>query len=186
MSQRTELYLFLGLLVVLGGVLYYSTRSNVPGLTGVLASDTRFEPLDVQEPQLHLDQLAALRKEQYAGSHRNIFVAEPPPPPKAAVLPPSERAGFVGPRRPPPPPPLQIPAVFFGYASRPPTGKRVAFFTSGDDVLVVAEGDTFLGQYRLIHIANDSADVEEISSGRHARVPLLQAPDEVSNQGTNP
>jgi hypothetical protein len=185
MSQRTELYIFIGLLVLLGGVLYYSTRSNVPGLSGVLASDTRFQPLDVQAPQLHLDQLAALRKDQYAGSHRNIFVAMPPPLP-LAVVPPSERADFVGPRRPPPPPPLQIPAVFFGYASRAPNGRRVAFFTSGDDVLVVAEGDTFLGQYRLIHIANDSADVEEISSGRHARVPLLQPPDEVSNQGPNP
>jgi len=185
MSQRTELYVFVALLIVLGGTVYYSTRSTVPGLTGVLASDTRFQPLDVQVPQLHLDQLAALRKDEYSGSHRNIFVAMPPPPPKP-VLSPSERADFVGPRRPPPPPPLQIPAAFFGYASRPPTGKRVAFFTSGDDVLVVSEGDTFLGQYRLVHIGNDSADVQEISSGRHAQVPLLQAPDEVSNQGPNP
>jgi hypothetical protein len=186
MSQRTELYIFLALLVALGGVIYYSTRTAVPGLTGVLAADARFQPLDVQAPDLHLDQLAALRKDQYAGSHRNIFVAEPPPPPKAALLP-GERADFMGPKRPPPPPPLQIPAVFFGYASRPPSGRRVAFFTSGDDVLVVAEGDTFLGQYRLVHIGNDSADVQEISSGRHAQVPLLQAPDEVSsNQGPNP
>jgi hypothetical protein len=48
--------------------------------------------------------------------------------------------------------------------------------------LVVHEGDTFLGGFRLDRIGNDSADVEEISSGRHATVPLVQPPDQSSNQ----
>jgi hypothetical protein len=54
----------------------------------------------------------------------------------------------------------------------------VAFFTSGDDVLVVAEGDKFLNNYRLLHVGNESAEVEEISSGRHQTMPLVEPPDQ--------
>src|SRR5271156_4549065 len=176
MSQRTKAYVLAGLVVLLAAVIYYYefNRAAVPGFSGVLAADTKFEPLDVQEPSLRLDQLARLRKLEYSGSHRNIFVATPPPVPvpagQAAARP------FVGPMQPPPRPPLQVPAEFFGYASQPRSGKRVAFFTSGDDVLVVAEGAKFLNNFRLVHIGNESADVEEISPGRHATVQLVQPP----------
>jgi hypothetical protein len=181
MSRRTELYIFAGLLVLVAfsGYYYLSSRTQATQLPGVFTSDTKFQPLDVQEPRLHLDLLQRIRKTQYSGIHRNIFSAAPPPIEK----PPAQTASsFTGPRPAPPPPPLQIPAEFFGYAWRPHSEKRVAFFTSGDDVLIVHEGDTFLGGFRLDRIGTDSADVEEISSGRHATVPLVQSPDEGSNQ----
>jgi hypothetical protein len=180
MSQRTQIYVLIGLMALLALVVYYYKfgHSSVPGISGVLAADTKFEPLDVQEPSLRIDELDRLRKLAPSSSHRNIFVAAPPPPPQptpaqiaAARLP-------VGPQLPPPPPPLQVPAEFFGYASQPASGKRVAFFTSGDDVLVVPEGDKFLNNYRLVHVGNESADVEEISSGRHQTLPLVQPPDQ--------
>jgi hypothetical protein len=79
---------------------------------------------------------------------------------------------------PPPSPPPQVHAEFFGYASQTRTGRRVGFFTSGDDVLVVAEGASFLSGFRLVRIGNDSADVEEISSGRHVMMPMVQPPDQ--------
>jgi len=44
--------------------------------------------------------------------------------------------------------------------------RRLAFFLNGDDVIVVQEGSVFLSRFRLDKIGNDSADVEEISSGR--------------------
>jgi hypothetical protein len=47
---------------------------------------------------------------------------------------------------------------------------------SGEDVIVVAEGDTFLNRFRLVRIGNDSADVEEIATGRDANVALEQLP----------
>ena len=181
MSQRTQIYVLVGLLAVLAFVVYYYQfgHSAVPGIsTGVLAANTKFEPLDVQEPTLRLDELARLQKLEPSASHRNIFVAAPPPPPPPTPQQIEAQQPFVGPKVPPPPPPLQIPAEFFGYASRPNSGKRVAFFTAGDDVLVVPEGDKFLNNYRLVHIGNGSADVEEISSGRHATVPLVQPPDQ--------
>ena len=138
-----------------------------------------FCPWTCRSPAFTPNSSNAYRKLEYSGTHRNIFVAAPPPPENSAVqLAPKPAQPFVGPRLPPPPPPLQVPAEFFGYATRSVSGKRVAFFTSGDDVLVVPEGDTFLGRFRLIHIGNDSADVEEIATGRHASVQLVQPPPE--------
>jgi hypothetical protein len=174
MSKRNEVYLLVALLVVLGGVLYYFVgRNQVAATPRIVAADIKFRPLDVQEPQLRVDLLAKLQKLEYTGSHRNIFLAEPPPPPKTAQVE-EAAARFVGPRVPPPPPPVQVPGELFGYASEPTSGRRVAFFTEGDDVLVVAEGATFLSRFRLVHVTDASADVEEISSGRHAMVPMVQ------------
>jgi len=178
MSRRTEIYLLVGLALVLGSVLYYSRSGGDSGSPGVLAENSKFMPLDVREPRLHTELLDRLRKLQYAGTHRNIFVAAPPPSAQAPVQQQQAPEPFVGPRLPPPPPPLQVPAEFFGYETRPASGRRTGFFTSGDDVLVVAEGDTFLGRFRLVHIGNDSADVEEIATGRHATVPMTQPPPE--------
>lgn len=178
MKRRVEIYVLIGLLVALGAVVYVRLQSSVPGIPGVLASETSFKPLDVREPQLRLQLLEKIQKLEYAGSHRNIFVAAPPPPPKP-VMPVMTAPPM--PTGPPPPPPLQIPAQFFGYAFERRSGKRAAFFTSGDDVLVVPEGDAFLGGFRLVHIGNDSADIEEMSTGRHATLQIVQPAEQVSN-----
>jgi hypothetical protein len=184
MSRRTEISVLFGLLVVLAVVYYFSNRTTNSGMPGVLAADAKFEPLDVREPQLRLDLLARLQRLTYTGSRRNIFLALPPPPPRGAEQPaPAPERTLVGPLPPPPPPPLQVPAEFFGFATTPTTGRRVAFFTSGDEVLVVAEGDTFLNRFRLDHIGNESADIEELATGRHATAPMVQAPAE---QGAPP
>jgi hypothetical protein len=182
MSKRTEIYLLMALGIVLGIVLYYSTRGQVTGASGVHAENLTFRPLDVQEPHLHTDRLDRLRKLEYSGPHRNIFVALPP---RVAQGPAQQPAvaldTFVGPKPPPPPPPLQIPAELYGYATRGTSGKKIAFFSSGDDVLVVAEGDTFLGRYRLVRIGNDTAEVEELDTGRRTTVPMA-APDQTGGQ----
>jgi hypothetical protein len=165
-------------LLVVGALAYFFNRSQIGGGVTPVSADVKFVPLSVQEPQLRLDLLAKLQKEESLSAHRNIFNAAPPPPPEPK---PGEPGGPpkppVGPMPLPPPPPVQVPGEFFGYAVRPaPSGRRFAFFKNGDDVFVVAEGDSFLSNYRLIHIGNDSADVEEISSGRHARVAMVQPP----------
>lgn len=181
MSRRVELYIFAALLVVLGFVLYHAVRpAGDAAVTGVVAADGRFRPLDVQEPELHLDLLDNIRKSEYTGTHRDIFGAETvaPPQPKAQ---PQKAGAFIGPRVPPPPPPLQVPVQFFGYASEPDSGRRVGFFSSGDDVLVLAQGDTFLDRYRLVSITNISAEVMEISSGRRETLPITQPPSEAAN-----
>jgi hypothetical protein len=175
MSQRVRVSLLLAVLVVLAAMLFYG-HSQEPSQPGVLSADTRFQPLNVKEPELRIDLLEQLQKAEYTGSKRNIFVGEAPPPPPSAAKPVVEAPPpFVGPQVPPPPPPVQVGAEFFGYETAA-SGKRVAFFKNGDDVIVVAEGDTLLNRFKLVKIGNDTADVMEISSGRHAIVPLTQAP----------
>jgi len=172
MAQRTRTYVLLGILVALVAAVFYS-RSGEPSQPSVLSADTRFQPLNVKEPELRLDLLQQLQKEEYTGSKRNIFVAEAVPPAASAAKPVEAPRPFVGPQPPPPPPALQVPAEFFGYESGQ-SGRRVAFFKDGDDVLVVSEGETFLGRFRLDKIGDNSADVEEASTGRHTTVPLVQ------------
>jgi hypothetical protein len=182
MSRRTQVGVLIGLLVLLV-VVYLANRTQMPGLQGVMASDSSFQPLNVEEPELRLDLLEKLQKLDYpAGSHRNIFSAvalpaEPTPEQMARM----HQYPIVN--RPPPPPPVQVPAQFFGYASMPSSPRRVAFFLNGDDVLVVQEGSVFMGRFRLDKIGNDSADVEEVSSGRHASVPMVQPPGGQSGPG---
>lgn len=177
MSRRTELYLFAVLLVVLGFVLYRHFRPASISISDVHAADATFHPLDVQEPELHLDLLENLGKEDYT-ARRNIFTAQPIPPPQSERPKKMEQAG---PPLPVAPPPLQVPVKYFGYASDQHSGRRVGFFASGDDVLVLAQGDEFLGRYRLMSMNNSSAEVLEISSGRKATLPITQPPGQASN-----
>src|SRR6202035_1047732 len=131
MSRRTQVGVLIGLLVLLV-VVYLANRTQMPGLQGVMASDSSFQPLNVEEPELRLDLLEKLQKLDYpAGSHRNIFSAvalpvEPTPEQMARM----HQYPIVN--RPPPPPPVQVPAQFFGYASMPSSPRRGAFFLYGD------------------------------------------------------
>ena len=176
MSRRTQIWILVALAAVLV-VVYLANRTQMPGLQGVLASDSKFQPLNVDEPQLRLDRLVKLQKLQYPpGSHRNIFSAvalpvEPTPEEKKRM-----EHQYPTVPHPPPPPPVEVPAQFFGYASMPSSPRRLAFFLNGDDVIVVQEGSVFLTRFRLDKIGNDSADVEEVSSGRHATVQMVQPP----------
>jgi len=186
MSPRTQKIVLGILLVVLVAAYFYGTSSGT-GSSGNVTSDVQFTPLNVQQPELRVDLLDKIQKSTYAaGPHRNIFVIGPVPPEKTDRQVAREKADrfvFVGPKPAPPPPAMQVAAQFFGTATMPVSGRHVAFFQSGEDVVVVAEGDAFLTRYRLIHIANESADVMEISSGRHASVPLVPpVVDQASNQ----
>jgi hypothetical protein len=190
MSRRTQIVVLVALLVLLV-VVYLWNRNDVPGFQGVLQADTKFTPLDVQAPDLRLDLLAKIHETVYTGSNRDIFNGTAPPP-SAAKSQPGQPPKIIArkivgapyPVKPPPDPPLPapvLPAQFFGYATRPGNTRRVAFFLQGEDVFVVAEGDPFLGNYRLAHIGNESADIEEMSSGRHFTVQLERPPDVAVN-----
>ena len=176
MSNRAKTYVLGALLLLLAYVAYslIFSKDTGTGLQGVLASDTKFQPINVDEPHLRVDLLEKLKNEEYAGSHRNIFAFGPPPPPPLTAAQIAQRDHKIyGPQPPAPPPPVNVGATLFGYASMPQSGKRVAFFLDGDDVLVVTEGAVFLNRFRLDKIGNDSADIEEISSQRHVTVPMV-------------
>ena len=175
MSERKKIQLLIALLAIAGGLYFYERTSNPSLPTGVLA-DRGFTPLNVQEPALQLDRLRKAQNDQYTGTQRNIFVAAPPPPPTASHV--EAPRPFVGPQLPPPPPPLQVPVEFYGIESS--GGREVALLKNGDDVLIVAPGNTFMDRFRLLRIGNQSAEVEEISSGRHATLPLVPPVDQAS------
>jgi hypothetical protein len=169
MSRRTELGLFVALLVLLTVTLYWNFRPQTS-----VGADTPItiavKPLQVENPSLHLDRLEKIRQLAYTGSHRNIFSATPPPPPTPSAVKGKEAAGGAGPEKTGPavPPPLQVPLTFYGMAVDPKTGKKLAFFTNGDDVYIAAAGQMLIGRFRLLQIGNDSVEVEETSSGRRA------------------
>ena len=73
---------------------------------------------------------------------------------------------------PPPPPPPTLPVKFFGYGSVPLGGTRRAFFTDGDEVHIVGEGETLLGRYRILKIGNVNLEFEEISTGQRGSAAL--------------
>ncbi len=177
MSERRKIQLLIALLVIAGGLYFYERNSSSALPSGVQA-DAGFTPLNVQEPALQLNRLREAQNDQYSGTQRNIFVAAPQPSQRPVTHMKAPRP-FVGPQLPPPPPPLQVPVEFYGIESS--AGREVALFKNGDDPpIIVAEGDTFLNRFRLLHIGNQSAEVEEISSGRHATLPLVPPVDQAS------
>jgi hypothetical protein len=176
MKERKKIYTLIGLVVLLALVYLWNHNGSTVS-TGVLASDAKFRPIDVRDPQLRLDLLQKVHTLEYNGTHRNIFSATPPPvvpKPGEPGSPEADSFHDQGPKLPPPPPPVNITATYFGFAADPHTGSRLAFFQSGDDVFVLSEGGVLLDRYRLLKIGNDSAEFQEISTQRHASLPITQ------------
>ena len=90
-------------------------------------------------------------------------------------VPAESRRGLTGDE--PPPPPLELPPnmKFYGYGTVPSGSSRRAFLTDGDEVYIVAEGDVFLGRYRITKIGNVTIEFEEVSSGRQGKTNLEDA-----------
>lgn len=158
-----------GVLVALAifAVYYFEFLPSAQTSSETTRAEVKFTPITVDNPSLHLDKLKKIHSVEYAGRHRNIFSEAPPPVETAAAKPPKK---FVGPMPEPPPPPVSVDLKFYGYASDRATGSKKAFFTNGDDVYIASEGDTLENKFRLLHIGNDSVEMEELSSGRRAVV----------------
>jgi hypothetical protein len=168
LSRQNQVGILVALLALLAVVLYYEYRSPevVPGVA--VATD-KYSPMEIENPSLRLDKIESVRGIIYAGRRRNIFSASAPQSeqPKVDVTPPV-------PSGPPPEVPLVVPAKFFGYVADAQTGSRRAFFASsnGEDVFILAEGETLLSRFRLLRITNNAADVEEIGTGKRATLVL--------------
>ena len=108
---------------------------------------------------MHLDALNEDRPHpDPAGRDLFRFKVKPPPPPPPAPPKP------VGPPLPPPPPgPPPVPPItlkFIGVVDMAPPGKRVAVLSDGRGAPVYGhEGDTVLGQYRIVRIGAESVEM---------------------------
>jgi hypothetical protein len=111
----------------------------------------------ITAPDVHLDALQAERPKP-ADIERNLFRFQPKPapaPPRESVAPPP-----VTPTGPPPPPPLApIPLKFIGVVERTTGGMKIAVLSDGRGVYHGNEGDTILGQYRILKIGVESIEM---------------------------
>jgi hypothetical protein len=174
MSKRTQ-FIVLSVLLAAFAITLYFDRDSLLGISTESANtvpiDTRFTPLDVDNPALRMDIMQRFLALEYKGVHRNIFSATLPPPP----MPPAPKNPVIAtPPQPTGPPPLTVDAKFFGYVSDFSGSHRKAFFitANNEDVIIAAEGDTLMGRFRVDRITNTTADLEEVSSGRHTTLTL--------------
>ena len=171
--NRREL-LLLGVVVALGALAYGvyvewpgtsavgSAASNQQGQLSSGGRGDRKGPSGGQAdeaPDVHLDALSADR--QRPETRRNLFrfkekpppPAPPPPPPRVPTA--AELAAAAG-----PPPPAPITLKFIGYVDNDAAGKRVAFLSDGRGApLSGHEGDTVLGQFRILRIGAESIEM---------------------------
>jgi hypothetical protein len=118
----------------------------------------------VENPQLHIPAVDRARKTEYKSGGRNIFSRDLPPPP-AAIHPKPDPIPQPAPviKEEPKVPPL--PVKFYGFGTVPNGTVRLAFFTNGEDIYVVAEGELLLNRFRILRIGNANLEYEEVSSG---------------------
>src|SRR2546429_3697109 len=163
MKQKKQLAV-LSVLLLIAGVIWFLYLDHDKPIVTVVAGTTAPQLLSVENPQLHTDRLKRARETEYKSTGRNIFSATPPPPPPPPVTTTTEQSSGPPPPPPPPPPPT-LPLKFFGYGTVPFGSARRAFFTDGEEVYVVAEGELFLYCFCFLKVGNANLEFEKISSG---------------------
>jgi len=165
MKQKKELIVLVLLLLTAGSIWFFYFDHDRPVVTADAGSSAQNPKLlQVENPSLHIDPVERARKTEYKSGGRNIFSRElpPPPPPKH---PKPEPITPVVPQVVEPPKVSPLPVKFFGFGTIPNGTARVAFFTDGEDVYVVGEGELLLNRFRIIRIGNSNLEYEEVSNG---------------------
>ncbi len=172
MNQKQQLAALAVLLLILGAVGYLYFDRDKPVVTADAGSAVqKYQLLSVENPSLHIPGVEKARKTEYKSGGRNIFSRELPPPlqpkppvsdPKTPKVPPTPVTPTVSP----------LPVKFFGYGTVPNGTARRAFFTDGEDVYIVAEGEVLLKRFRILKIGNANLEYEELSSGLRGTVNL--------------
>src|SRR5258708_6437135 len=165
MKQKKQVVVLVVLLLIAGVIWLLYFDHGKPVVTADASSAIRdYRPLGVDNPQLHNDGVDKARKTEYRSGGRNIFSRELPPPP----VPKPDKKHLEPPPPPPPPPPPTVsplPVKFFGYGTVPNGKSRRAFFTAGEELYIVAEGEVLLNRFRILKIGNTNLEYEEVSSG---------------------
>jgi hypothetical protein len=177
MKQQRQLVALAVLLAAAAAVWYFMYFRKVAGPAGPndVATVPKYELLGVDNPSLHWPEMNLAAKTEYKSNGRNPFSKEAPlPPQQVAAI--QQTRQPQGPLPPPPIPPPTLPGnlKFFGYGTVPNGTARRAFFSDGEDVIIVSEGETLLGRYRILKVNNTNLEFEEIATGRHNTVPLVE------------
>jgi hypothetical protein len=174
MKQQKQVIALILLLVLGVGIWFWTTHQN-PVPAGASSIAAGYAPMTVDNPAIQTWKIDRVRKTEYKSSGRDPFSAVPPPPPPPKTLQPGDQGYVEQPPPPPPPPELPPNMKFYGYGTVPNGSARRAFLTDGDEVYIVAEGDLFLGRYRITKIGNATIEFEEVSSGRQGKTNLEDA-----------
>jgi hypothetical protein len=178
MKEKQKLVVLIILAVIVWG--YTLNKRSAPSQSVAVLQN--FKVLAVDNPGIHWKELEIARKTEYKSNGRNPFsVIKPPTPQEIAERNNADaqkpQPGPVVPTPPPQPTEAHLPPnlKFFGYGTVPNGSPRRAFFTDGDDVYIVPEGETLLGRYRILKVGNTNLEFQEISSGLHGTV-ILEEP----------
>jgi hypothetical protein len=166
MKQHKKLIALVALGFATVGGWYWSSHNRVP--IDVPMGIANSPAASVDDLNIQWWKLDGPRRTTYKGG-ANIFVPVRQTAPKK--MPHCDLCGIT-----PPPIPLVLsPYRFFGFGTVPNGSPRRAFLSDGEEVYVVAEGQTFLGRFRILKIGNATIDFEEISSGRQGRANMEDA-----------
>jgi len=174
MKQQKQL-IALAVLVVLAAVIWVWNSQQSPRAASASAVVSTYPAMNVDNPAIQWPKIARVQKTEYKPIGRNPFSDVAPPPPAPKIPQPGEKDYIPPP--PPTPQPLELPPnmKFFGYGTIPNGTARRAFLTDGDEVYIVAEGDTFLGRFRILKIGNATIEFEEASTGRRGTANIEDA-----------
>jgi hypothetical protein len=141
-----------------------ATAKNAPDAPGAL--DVRLDALK---------QAAPAPDDEVGRNPFRFYVKPPPPPPpppKPVVVPPPPQPGDANYRPPPPPGPPPIPLKFIGTVER--EGRKVAIFQTERPGIPIwaAEGETVLGQYRVVKIGVESVTLEYLDGRGRQTIPM--------------
>lgn len=154
-------------LAVTAAGIWYRYDFQPAGSARVSSGVVSYKPIGVESLGLHTDRRVAARGTEYKTTGRNIFLAQAPPAASTVAQQREEEKRDYRVRE-PIDPPAELPGnlKYFGYGTVPVGSGRRAFLTDGDEVYVVAEGDTLLGRYKILRISNANLEFEEISTHR--------------------
>lgn len=177
-KQQKEL-IVLAVLVVLAAAVWYGYFGRRTKESTGISSTGMYTPINAQDYNVILKDLAKTQSTEYKSSGRNIFVMGAMP--VETVAGPVKKVELFrnqGPQPPPPPPPADLPMIFFGYGMLPAGGPRQAFLKeqSSDDVHIVSEGDLVLNHIKILHIGNERIDFEDINTGQKGSKNLEAGP----------
>lgn len=181
-ANKKQLIIAGALLAILVAVVIYDlagsgTSSAAPPATSTTTArgkaGTKQIAQNSTDPTFHRVQLEESRKIKYEPG-RNIFEmqAAPMPTPVVNVRQPTPPPAFTPPPTPPPPP---IPLKFYGFANRPGETKRI-FLAEGDPqnsiVFIAKQGDIVDRRYRVLQIAANSVQIEDVLYSNKQTIPL--------------
>lgn len=174
MKQRTQVIVLIVLMLIAAAIFGAQYWPSGSGKSGPASLFSVYQPLNFPNPEIQWGRIDARRKAEYKQSGGNLFSTVVPPTPEEIKKQQEQIIAEAKKREEGPPPPLPDVVLppdmkFFGYGTVPNGTPRRAFLSYQDDVLIVGEGDTLIGRFRILKINNSTLEFEELSSGRHGQ-----------------